>query len=96
MRSDVQLALGPCPGDKAARQVKCGPVEQRKMKTKADCELKDRHLGLPTIHQIEFTGVKLRVFYGLGNQPLCYSTIFIPDYVKLHLEAFFLPVMREK
>ena len=25
-----QLALGPCPGDKAARQVKCGPVERNK------------------------------------------------------------------
>ena len=30
MKSEVQHALGPCPCDKAARQVKCGPVVQRK------------------------------------------------------------------
>ena len=28
IKSKIQLALGPCPGDKTARQVKCGPVAQ--------------------------------------------------------------------
>ena len=28
-KAKIQLALGPCPGDKTARQVKCGPVLEK-------------------------------------------------------------------
>jgi hypothetical protein len=50
MKAKIQLALGPCPGDKTARQVKCGTVERQEemtieLITKKQMELAGR-LGL--------------------------------------------------
>ena len=68
-----QLALGPCPGDKAARQVKCGPVghgDKRESKAAREDEKAAKGKQNQTCLLFTcFTGSLLRMYFAPNEHP---------------------------